>query len=244
MIPLIIPVLLLILGWAALLILARRNERKVRSDWEDLLKGEKAEWYEDTKSGIENNTKLIRMTMNEARDIKQLGDVEEALRFLRIGGDVIQEFTPGLLCLLKEMMKFSRMVSAMAPVSPLLPSQFHIAEMNNLAVLNQMLHQIVVSAKQRFRLKLRIIATGVKITSGYLLTRIHRVLERSSTSELEWAEIVDAGQDFQQLTTESVESFKNLIGALPSGLANQLAENLRMRPPSTPSLPTTSGGPA
>jgi hypothetical protein len=225
------------------LILARRNERKVRSDWEDLLKGEKAEWYEDTKSGIENNTKLIRMTMNEAKDIKQLGDIEEALRFLRIGGDVIQEFTPGLLCLLKEMMKFSRMVGAMAPVSPLLPSQFHIAEMINLAVLNQMLHQIVVSAKQRFRLKLRIIATGVKITSGYLLTRIHRVLDRRSTSEQEWVEIVNAGQDFQQLTTESVESFKNLMGALPSGLANQLAENLRMRP-STPSLPTTSGGPA
>jgi hypothetical protein len=141
------------------------------------------------------------------------------------------------------MMKFSRMVSAMAPVSPLLPSRFHIAELNNLAVLNQMLHQVVVSAKQRFRLKLRIIATGVRITSGYLLTRIHRVLDRRSSTEHEWEEIVDAGQDFQQLTTESVESFRNLMGALPSGLASQLAENLRMRP-STPSLPTTSGGPA
>ena len=209
----------------------------MRSDWENLLKGEKAEWYEDTRSGIENNTKLIRMTMKEAKDIKQLGDFEEALRFLRIGGDVIQEFTPGLLCLLKEMTKFSRMVSAMAPVSPLLPSRFHIAEMNNLAVLHQMLHQVVVSAKQRFRLKLRIIATGVKITSGYLLTRINRVLERRSGTEHEWDEIVTAGQDFQHLTNESVESFRNLMGALPSGLASQLAENLRMRD-STPSLPT------
>ena len=131
-------------------------------------------------------------------------------------------------------MKFSRMVSAMAPVSPLLPSRFHIAELNNLAVLNQMLHQVVVSAKQRFRLKLRIIATGVKITSGYLLTRIHRVLDRRSSTEHEWEEIVNAGQDFQQLTTESVESFKNLMGALPSGLASQLAENLRMRTSSPP----------
>lgn len=235
--------MLLILGWAVLLILARRNERKVRSDWENLLGGEKAEWYADTKSGIENNTNLIRMTMKEARDIKQLGDVEEALRFLRIGGDVIQEFTPGLLSLLKEMMKFSRMVSAMAPVSPLLPSRFHIAEMNNLAVLNQMLHQVVVSAKQRFRLKLRIIATGVKITSGYLLTRIDRILHRRSSTEQEWEEIIAAGQDFQQLTTESVDSFKNLMGALPSGLANQLAENLRMRN-STPSLPGSSSGPS
>jgi len=226
-----------------LLILARRNERKVRSDWENLLGGDKAEWYADTKSGIENNTKLIRMTMKEAKDIKQLGDLEEALRFLKIGGDVIQEFTPGLLCLLKEMLKFSRMVSAMAPVSPLLPSRFHIAEMNNLAVLNQMLHQIAVSAKQRFRLKLRIIATGVKITSGYLLTRIHRVLDRQSSTEQEWEEIAHAGLDFQQLTTESVESFRNLMGALPSGLASQLAENLRMRN-STPSLPTSSAGPS
>jgi len=215
----------------------------VRSDWENLLGGDKAEWYEDTKSGIENHTKLIRMTMKEANDIKQLGDIEEALRFLRIGGNVIQEFTPGLLCLLKEMMKFSRMVSAMAPVSPLLPSRFQLAEMNNLAVLNQMLHQIVVSAKQRFRLKLRIIATGVKITSGYLLTRIHRVLDRRSSTEQEWEEIATAGQDFQQLTTESVESFRNLMGALPSGLASQLADNLRMRN-STPSLPTTTAGPS
>ncbi len=215
----------------------------MRSDWENLLGGDKAEWYADTKSGIENNTKLIRMTMKEAKDIKQLGDLEEALRFLKIGGDVIQEFTPGLLCLLREMMKFSRMVSAMAPVSPLLPSRFHIAEMNNLALLNQMLHQVVVSAKQRFRLKLRIIATGVKITSGYLLTRIHRVLDRRSSTEQEWEQIVNAGQDFQQLTTESVESFRNLMGALPDGLASQLAENLRMRS-STPSLPTTSAGPS
>src|SRR6185503_12252159 len=205
MIRLIIPAVLLILRWAVLLILARRNERKVRSDWESFRGGEKAEWYEDTKSGLENNTSLIRMTMKEARAITQLGDVEEA-------------------------MKFSRMVSAMAPVSPLLPSRFHIAELNNLAVLNQMLHQVVVSAKQRFRLKLRIIATGVKITSGYLLTRIRRVLDRRFSTEQEWEEIVNAGQDFQQLTTESVESFRNLMGALPSGLASQLAENLRMRP--------------
>ena len=239
MIRLIIPALLLIVGWVALLVLVRRNEGKICLDWENLLRGEKAEWYKDTKSGIENNTSLIRMTMKEARDIRQLGDLEEALRFLKIGGDIIQEFTPGLLCLLREMMKFSRMVSAMVPVSPLLPSDFHLAEMNNLAVLNQMLHQIVVSAKQRFRLKLRIIATGVKVTSGYLMTRISRVLTRRSTTEQEWDEILAAGQDFQQLSSESVESFKNLMASLPSGLANQLAETLRLRN-STASLPTTS----
>jgi hypothetical protein len=243
MIRLIIPALLLILGWAVLLVLARRNERKVRSDWESLLSGQKAEWYEDTKSGIENNTKLIRMMMNDARDIKQLGDVEEALRFLEIGSKIIQEFTPGLLGLLKEMMKFSRMVSAMAPVSPLLPSRFHLAEMNNLAVLNQILHQVLVSASQRFRLKLRIVETGVKITSDYLRTRINRALQLRSSTEEEWEEIANAGQDFQQLTSESVESFRSLMSALPSKLASQLAENLRMRN-STPSLPATSDKPS
>ncbi len=208
-----------------------------------MLSGDKAEWYEDTKSGIENSTKLIRMTMKEAKDIKQLGDFEEALRFLKIGGEVIQEFTPGLLCLLKEMMKFSRMVSAMAPVSPLLPSRFQLAELNNLAVLNQMLHQVVVSAKQRFRLKLRIIATGVKITSGYLLSRINRVVNRQAGCEQEWEEIVTAGKDFQQLTSESVESFRTLMGSLPSGLANQLADNLRMRNTAA-TLPSTTAEPS
>ncbi|MBM3803560.1 MAG: hypothetical protein FJW26_14765 [Acidimicrobiia bacterium] len=243
MIRLIIPALLLALGWAVLALLARRNERKVQSDRESLLGGEKAEWYRDTKAGLENSTQLIRMTMKEANDIKQLGDFEEALKFLRVGSGVIQEFTPGLLSLLKEMLKFSRMVSAMTPVAPLLPSRFHIAEMNNLAILHQMLHQVVVSAKQRFRLKLRIIATGVKITSGYLMTRINRVLDRRSGTEHEWEEIVNAGQDFHQLTTESVESFRNLMGALPAGLASQLAENLRMRS-TGPALPPSHAEPS
>jgi hypothetical protein len=210
------------------------------TDWENSARGQKAEWYEDTKSGIENNTNLIRMTMKEARDIKQLGDVDEALRFLKIGGDVIQEFTPGLLCLLKEMLKFSRMVSAMAPVSPLLPSRFHLAEMNNLAMLNQMLHQVVVSAKQRRPAEAAHHCNGSQDHEWLFDDQNSPGLDRRFSTEQEWEEIVNAGQDFQQLDHGIRGELQKSHGRpCRVGWPVNLPKTLRMRP-SPPSLPTTS----
>ena len=74
--------------------------------------------------------------MKEAMEVRELGDLDEAIRFLDLGGDIIQRFTPNLLSLLSVMMRFSRMVGAIAPVNPIFPKGFHLAELTSLAHLN------------------------------------------------------------------------------------------------------------
>jgi hypothetical protein len=135
------------------------------------------------------------------------------------------------------MAKFSRMVSAMAPVDPLVPADFHLAELTNLAHLHKLLHQMIVSTKQRFRLKLFIIAKGISMTSHYLLARIRNIVSRKTEAEHEWEQVERIGCDFNRLAEESVRSFRTLLEALSSDAAKQLGEELMLSRRQPKSLP-------
>ncbi len=208
------------------MILVKRNEEKVRSDWQTLLSPSGERVFARAKNEIETNTTMIDVAVNEAWEIKQLGNFDEALRFLNIGSEIIERFTPNLLSLLSIMTKFSRMVSALAPVQPLFPADFHLAELTNLAYLNMLLSQVAISTKQRFRLKLYTIGKGISITSHYLITRIKNVVTHRSPEEREWIEIAKIGQDFSKLSEESVRSFRALLEALSNEAARDLAREL------------------
>jgi hypothetical protein len=233
MISLLIPIALLVGGSIVLVIFMRRNERKVWSEWTELLDPTSEKVFQQAHRDVEANTSLIGVAMNEAIEVRELGDFDEAIRFLNIGGDIIQRFTPDLLSLLGVMNRFSRMVTAIAPVKPIVPGQFHLAELTNLAHLNRILHHMLTSAKQRFRLKLYILGKGVSLTSHFLLKCIKNIVTHRSADEQEWEEILFVERDFQNLSRESVQSFRVLLQALSSDAARELSKSLCLPPSSS-----------
>ena len=84
MVRLLIPFGLLLFGWLLMLVWARRNEKKVRSDWETLLTPAGEKIFEHARVEIETNTSMVGVAVHEAHAIKRLGDIDEALRFLNI----------------------------------------------------------------------------------------------------------------------------------------------------------------
>jgi len=232
MIRLLIPIAMLVIGWITFLILVRRNEKKVESEWTALLSPASEKIYEQARLDMETNTAMVGVAMGEALEVRQLGDVEEAIRFLNIGADIIQRFTPNLLSLLAVMAKFSRMVSAISPVNPILPSDFHLAELASLAHLHRILHHMLASTKQRFRLKLYVLGKGLSITSHYLLKKIRGIVVRQDSDDQEWREIIAVEEDFQRLSEESIESFRCLMAALSSDAAKELSRTLSLPSPS------------
>ena len=108
MIGLWIPFVMLVFGWIAFVILARRDEEKVQSEWAMLLSPSSEQVFRQARRDIEANTMQVDVAVKEAMDVRQLGDLDEAIRFLNLGGDIIQRFTPNLLALLSIMMRFSR----------------------------------------------------------------------------------------------------------------------------------------
>jgi hypothetical protein len=201
-------------GIAVLVLLGRRNERAVRRDWELLLTPKGESLYRTIEGQVHTEMALADITYDEAFAVKELGSVDEAIRLLDVGSQVIERFAPSLLRLLATMAAFSRMVSAMAPVRPLRPRDFRLAQLASLAYLNRVLHQLLVSGAERFRLKLYIVGRCVGMATRFLLRSTRRIAEREPDAEREWDQIQAIRHDFQALTEESLESLRTLLVSL------------------------------
>jgi hypothetical protein len=197
-----------------LFLFGRRNERAVRRDWELLLtpKGEKV--YQNVEARMQSNIDLAELTYDEAFTFRELGSLDEAKHLLDVGFRVIEQFSPSMLRLLSAMATFSRMVSAMAPVSPLRPAGFKLAQLASLAYLNQFLHQFLVSTGERFRLKVYVLGRGFGLATRFLLQSTERIASNAPESDREWEQIEALRADFQTLTDESLASLRVLLTTL------------------------------
>jgi hypothetical protein len=200
--------------FVVLFLVARRNERLVRRDWEMLLtpRGEKV--YGAIESKMRTEYGMADLSFEHALVYRELGTTEEAIRLLDIGYRVIEKFAPDMLRLLAAMATFSRMVSAIAPVKPLRPKDFRLVQVASLAYLNGMLHQFLVSASERYRLKLYILGRSFGLASRFLLRSIENLGSGTAEADKEWDQIEAVRADFQTLTDESLDSLRVLLTAM------------------------------
>ena len=211
-----LPVILYLLG--------RRDEGRVRRDWELLLtpRGEKV--YRNIESRVQTEMALADITYHEAFTVKELGSVEEAKHLLDVGYKVIEKFSPNMLKLLAAMATFSRMVSAMAPTAPLRPQSFRITQVASLAYLNQLVHRFLVTTTERYRLRVYILGRSFGLATRFLFDSTRRILSNEPEADREWEQVQAVRQDFQTLTDESLESLRVLLTSLAAEKREHLLE--------------------
>jgi hypothetical protein len=203
------------LGGAVILFLfGLRNERAVARDWELLLTPRGEKLYRDIRSRMGAEMALADMTYAEAFSVRELGSIEEAKHLLDVGYKVIARFSPNMLKLLAAMATFSRMVSAMAPVAPLRPKDFKLAQIVSLAYLNSLLHQFLVSTSERYRLRIYILGRSFALGTKFLLDSTDRIVKGEPETGRDWDQIQAIRHDFQALTNESLDSLKVLLTSL------------------------------
>lgn len=209
---------------AVLYLLGRRDERLVRRDWELLLtpRGEKV--YRNIQGRVQSEMALADVTYDEAFTVRELGSIEEAKHLLDVGYQVIEKFSPSMLKLLAAMATFSRMVSAMAPISPLRPQGFRLGQIASLAYLNQFLHRFLVTTAERFRLRVYILGRSFGLATRFLLDSTRRIVTDQPEAEREWDQIQVVRQDFQTLTDESLESLRVLLTSLAADKREHLLD--------------------
>jgi hypothetical protein len=191
-----------------------RNERAVRRDWELLLTPRGEKLYKSIESRVHSEMSLAELTYDEAFSVRELGSVDEAIHLIDVGYRVIEKFAPNMLKLLAAMATFSRMVSAMAPVNPLRPRDFKLAQIVSLAYLNGLLHQFLVSTAERYRLRVYILGRSFALGARFLMESTQRIVRKEPEADREWEQIQAIRQDFQTLTTESLDSLKVLLTSL------------------------------
>ena len=200
--------------FVVLFLFGRRNERSVRRDWQLLLTPRGESVYRTIEGRAESEMALANLTYDEAFSVKQLGSVEEAKHLLDVGYRVIERFSPSMLQLLATMARFSRMVSAMAPVTPLRPRDFRLTELASLAYLNGLVHQFLVSTSERFRLRVYILGQSFGLATRSLLRSTQRIVADEPEAEREWEQVDAIRQDFDTLTRDSLDTLRVLLTSL------------------------------
>jgi len=207
-----------------LFLLGRRDEGKVKRDWELLLTPRGERLYRSIEGRVQSEIALADMTYDEAFTVKELGSVEEAKHLLDVGYQVIEKFSPNMLKLLAAMATFSRMVSAMAPIAPLRPQGFRMAQIASLAYLNQFVHRFMVTTAERYRLRVYILGRSFGLATRFLLDSTRRIVNDQPEAEREWDQIQAVRQDFQTLTDESLESLRVLLTSLAADKREHLLD--------------------
>jgi hypothetical protein len=203
-------------GLVLLFLLGRRDERRVRKDWELVLTPKGRRIYGSVEAQLKTDLELMNATYDEAASFRELGSIDDARDLLDAGFRIIEHFAPNLLKLLAAMATFSRMVSAMAPVSPLRPRSFQVGGIRGLAYLNQVLHHFLVTTAERFRLRLYILGRCVGLAVRYMIRSTRRISEHGRDADREWDQIAAIREDFGALTAESLESLKALLVSMAS----------------------------
>ena len=196
-----------------LLLWGRINEQRWR-DWETLLGTQEQGLYARMRSQLDGDLAMADYAYDKAEAHRQVGSVDEAIRLLELGYTMIERAAPDLRRLLAGMAVFSRMVSAMVPVAPLRPRDFKLAQLASLAALNQVLHRFLVTAAERFRLRLYVLSQGLGVVLRYLGGSTRRIRDARSTLDRDWNDVAALRSDFRTITDESLESFRICLASL------------------------------
>ena len=220
-----------LVGVVVLVIARRRSERTVAEDWDVLLTPKGQEVYGSIQERVNGELRTLHGTLNQAFVTHELGSVEEAIELVQLGYRVIERFSPNMMKLLATMATFSRMVSAMVPVQPLKPADFQLRQLVSLVYLGRVLHRVLVTAGERFRLKLYILGQGFGVAMRYLVRSMDKIVHQESDADAEWRTVSAIQEDLQTLTQESLKSFRSLVVSLAaegrSDLIPQLEDDAR-----------------
>jgi hypothetical protein len=190
------------------------NERRCWHDWDMLLNTSDQALLAQMRSQLEGGLAMADYAYDKADEQRRTGTVDEAIRLLYVGYGMIEQVAPDLRRLLSGMAVFSRMVSAMVPVQPLRPRDFKVTQLASLAALNQILHRFLVTAQERFRLRLYILGQGASMILRFLAGSTRHIKETRSTEERDWQGVHDLRDDFRTVSDQSLESFQVCLASL------------------------------
>jgi hypothetical protein len=194
--------------------LGRRQEEATHRAWRYALTPRVERLYRSLAQRVEGDLDLAVITYTEAFAVREAGSEEEALRLLGAGHTLVERCAPGLLRLLAGMATFSRVAEVVAPMAPLRPRAFRLLPLAALAAAGRALDHVLVSAGERFRLRVYLLGHGYGLAARSLIRESERMIHRGSWTASDWKRIESIHGDFVTLTEELLRSLKTLLASL------------------------------
>ena len=91
---------------------------------------------------------------------------------------------------------------------------FRLPRLSGLVLLAGLLHRLLVSTAERFRLRAYVLRRGFGVATHFLLKSTKHIRERRAAAEAEWSRIDAARADLRTLSAESLRTFHVLLRSL------------------------------
>jgi hypothetical protein len=177
------------------------------------LRGEDENALRRMRENVQDEWQVADVVYSRAHELKKLGSLAEAVRILDAGFELIESYSPNMIALLRALNDYSRMVSAVAPLPPLRPTQFHATPVASLAYAQAILHRFLVSTAERFRFRAYVLARCFAVATRYMWMYTRRLNARPDL-ERDWEQVEALRHDFGALTNESVEQYRAVLISL------------------------------
>jgi hypothetical protein len=197
-----------------LFLVGRRQDRAAHLEWDYVLTERGERLYRRLAGRVEGDLALAVLTYGEAFAVRERAGCEEALRVLDAGHSLVERAAPGMLRLLAAMATFSHEATRIAPTAPLRPESFRLLPLVAIAATSRVFDNVLVSASERFRLRVYLLGHGYGLAVRYLLRDSERMIRRGSWSAAEWERIRSIHGDIETLTQELLMSLRILLSSL------------------------------
>jgi hypothetical protein len=227
------------LGSLVLLLAIRwRHETTAQGSSVPLLSPRRDGYLKRVEAQLHDDLTLADFAYDRAYSMHELGSHEEARELLHLGLQMIERFTPDLMRLLAMMTVYSRMLSAVAPVRPLVPARLRTARAAALVRYAWILYTFLGSVTERYRFHLYIISQGTRLLLRHLNQTTESLCAANGRTPDQvqnhaWDLLRAIRADFHALTDESIESLRTLLVSLDAAPATVPVHESPDAPPAT-----------
>jgi len=198
----------LVIGQAA----RYRHEHTIKQ-WNKLLSPGMRFAVQSLELEVQADAAMADSGLHGAQQARERQELAEAIRLLELSCNAIERATPSRLKRLRAMAVLIRMAAALVPVRPLRLRDYHLRELIAVVGVGAALHQVLVSALERFLLRLQVLGIGFR-----LALRVMAGARRQATAAPEarkpWGDYERALADWKTLDREHLETFKALARSL------------------------------
>jgi hypothetical protein len=196
-----------------LVLVGHHNENEALRQWEAVLNPDGAHVYAQVAEQVEQKRAMVERSYEGAARARTDGCTQEAVRLLELGGRLVEDCSPSLLRLLRNILVLSRHAAAIAPVPPLRPKDFRVVQLVTLAGVHRFGHHFLMTTRERLEFRLTVLRCGVKAAAGLLL-RATRATIQAPSSDARWRRIEAVREDLGTLTEESLASLRVVLASL------------------------------
>lgn len=189
---------------------------------------EREEIYQPIGQEIETRSAILGISLNDAIDERDRGQVEIAWRLVRLSLSEWSRLTESLDALNAIMGKHLDHASAALPRRPVVADRFKSQVMIDYARMHELFDQLVFRSKLRFQLHLRMLRRASETLTREFQTS-YRYADRTQDRPPEvWQRLDNYFHDFDLIAKETLLSFRALLSCLPHSELDELAQDLKL----------------